>query len=78
MIAGQRNNIIKYCNADRLVWIELKIVARISNGYVLDSSVLHATISRVRAKHPPMGVKLRPCPYVYGFTKLCQKSRAVL
>ena len=61
-----------------MVWIELKIVARISNGYVLDSSVLHATISRVRAKHPPMGVKLRPCPYVYGFTKLCQKSRAVL
>ena len=48
------------------MWIELKVVARISNGYVLDSSVLHATISRVRDIHPPMGVICVPAPTYMG------------
>jgi len=42
--------------------IEREIVARICNDYVSYSSVLHATSSRVRAKHPPLGVNVRPAP----------------
>ena len=70
-------NIDKNSIADRLVWIERELAARICYVLVLDSSVLHATISRVRAKHPPYGGKLRPCPHVYGLTKLCQNSSAL-